>query len=114
MKRWTPLIISTFLGLGVIPALVSAQERMLDTTERKQPLNVWGAQFEEFEYRYSDDDEEIGVWDADFFMAPTTLKLAGLPVASIPLKSEPTNHWKISWWVKSRYPSSSTQKPAFG
>lgn len=74
MKRWTPLIISTFLGLGVIPALVSAQERMLDTTERKQPLNVWGAQFEEFEYRYSDDDEEIGVWDADFFYGTDNFK----------------------------------------
>lgn len=74
MKRWTPLIVSAVLGLGVIPALVSAQERMQDTTERKQPLKVWGAQFEEFEYRYSDDDEELGVWDADFFYGTDNFK----------------------------------------
>lgn len=74
MKLWTPLIVSTVLGLGVIPALASAQERMPDTTERKEPLKVWGAQFEEFEYRYSDDDEEIGVWDADFFYGTDNLK----------------------------------------
>lgn len=74
MKLWTPLIVSTVLGMGVIPALVSAQERMLDTTERKQPLKVWGAQFEEFEYRYSDNDEELGVWDADFFYGTDKFK----------------------------------------
>ena len=74
MKLWTPLIISTALGLGIIPTLASAQERMLDTTERKQPLKVWGAQFEEFEYRYSDDDEELGVWDADFFYGTDNFK----------------------------------------
>lgn len=74
MKLWTPLIVSTALGLSVIPALVSAQERMQDTTERKQPLRVWGAQFEEFEYRYSDDDEELGVWDADFFYGTDNFK----------------------------------------
>lgn len=74
MKRWIPLIVSTVLGLGVIPALASAQERMLDTTERKQPLKVWGAQFEEFEYRYNDDDEELGVWDADLFYGTDNFK----------------------------------------
>jgi copper resistance protein B len=47
---------------------------MQDTTERKQPLKVWGAQFEELEYRYSDDDEELGVWDADFFYGTDNFK----------------------------------------
>ncbi|WP_417545605.1 copper resistance protein B [Marinobacter sp.] len=74
MKRWTPLIVSAAVSLSVIPALASAQERMPDTTERKQPLNVWGAQFEELEYRYSDNDEEIGVWDADFFYGSDNFK----------------------------------------
>lgn len=74
MKFWTPLIASTVLGLGVIPVLASAQERIQDTTERKQPLNVWGAQFEEFEYRYSEDDEELGVWDTDFFYGTDNFK----------------------------------------
>jgi copper resistance protein B len=40
-----------------------------DTTARKQPLTTWGVQFEEFEYRYSDDDEELGVWNADALRA---------------------------------------------
>jgi copper resistance protein B len=75
MKFWTPVVVSVTLGLGVIPALVSAQERMLDTTERKQPLKVWGAQFEELEYRYSDNDEELAVWDGDFFYGTDDLKV---------------------------------------
>jgi copper resistance protein B len=37
-------------------------------------LKVWGAQFEELEYRYSDNDEEIGVWDADFFYGTDNFK----------------------------------------
>jgi len=74
MKLWTPLIAGTVLGLSVIPTLAFAQERMRDTTERKAPLKVWGAQFEELEYRYSDNDEEIGVWDADFFYGTDNFK----------------------------------------
>lgn len=74
MKLWTPLIVGTVLGLSVIPTLAFAQERMRDTTERKAPLKVWGAQFEELEYRYSDNDEEIGVWDADFFYGTDNFK----------------------------------------
>lgn len=78
MKRWTPLIVIAALGLGAIPALASAQQRILDTTERKEPLKVWGVQFEELEYRYSDDDEELAVWDADFFYGTDDLKVRWL------------------------------------
>jgi copper resistance protein B len=74
MKLWTPLIVGTVLGLSVLPTLAFAQERVRDTTERKAPLKVWGAQFEELEYRYSDNDEEIGVWDADFFYGTDNFK----------------------------------------
>jgi copper resistance protein B len=74
MKLWTPLMVATVLGLSVTPALAFAQQPMRDTTERKAPLKVWGAQFEELEYRYSDNDEEIGVWDADFFYGTDNLK----------------------------------------
>jgi copper resistance protein B len=74
MKLWMSLIASTVLGLVVMPAQTSAQERMQDTSGRKQPLTVWGAQFEELEYRYSDSDEELGVWDADFFYGTDTFK----------------------------------------
>ncbi|MBQ0761969.1 copper resistance protein B [Marinobacter psychrophilus] len=78
MKLWTPLIVGTVLGLSVMPTLALAQERVLDTTERKAPLTVWGAQFEEFEYRYSDDDEELGVWSGDFFYGTDALKVRWL------------------------------------
>ncbi|MEP4348592.1 MAG: copper resistance protein B, partial [Marinobacter sp.] len=46
-----------------------------DTTARKQPLTTWGVQFEEFEYRSSDDGEELGVWNADAFYGTDELKL---------------------------------------
>jgi copper resistance protein B len=46
-----------------------------DTTARKKPLTTWGIQFEEFEYRYSDDDEELGVWNADAFYGTDDLKV---------------------------------------
>ncbi|MBQ0831912.1 copper resistance protein B [Marinobacter sp.] len=74
MKRWTPLIVSAVLSQGVMPALVSAQEQIKDTSGRKQPLKVWGAQFEELEYRYSDNDEEVGVWNTDFFYGTDNFK----------------------------------------
>jgi len=74
MKLWIPLITSAVVSLSVMPALASDQERMPDTTQRKQPLNVWGAQFEELEYRYSDGDEEIGAWTADFFYGTDNIK----------------------------------------
>lgn len=71
MKR---LILATLLGCGALSTAASAQELMEDTTERKQPLRVWGVQFEELEYRYSDDDEELGVWKADLFYGTDALK----------------------------------------
>lgn len=74
MSRWTSLVRTAVLGLSVLPVVASAQERIQDTTERKQALKVWGAQFEEFEYRYSDDDEELGVWSGDFFYGTDELK----------------------------------------
>ena len=51
--------VSFLASIGVSTA-VTAQEMISDTTARKQPLTTWGVQFEEFEYRYSDDDEELG------------------------------------------------------
>ncbi|NWN92168.1 copper resistance protein B [Marinobacter adhaerens] len=74
MKLCRLWVASAIVTISAIPALASGQDFMPDTTQRKQPLNVWGAQFEEFEYRYSDDDEEIGVWDADFFYGTDNFK----------------------------------------
>ncbi|MDV2079203.1 copper resistance protein B [Marinobacter xestospongiae] len=71
MKR---LVLVTLLASSVLSPVVSAQQLMEDTTERKQALRVWGAQFEELEYRYSDDDEELGVWKADLFYGTDELK----------------------------------------
>ncbi|PAV26431.1 copper resistance protein CopB [Tamilnaduibacter salinus] len=45
-----------------------------DTTPRKQALTTWGVQFEEFEYRYSDADEELGVWNGDLFYGTDEFK----------------------------------------
>lgn len=66
--------VSFLASIGVSTA-VTAQEMISDTTARKQPLTTWGVQFEEFEYRYSDDDEELGVWNADAFYGTDELKL---------------------------------------
>ncbi|GAA3556826.1 copper resistance protein B [Marinobacter xestospongiae] len=71
MKR---LVLVTLLASSVLSPVVSAQQLMEDTTERKQALRVWGAQFEELEYRYSDDDEELGVWKADLFYGTDEFK----------------------------------------
>ncbi|AOY88191.1 copper resistance protein CopB [Marinobacter salinus] len=74
MSRWISLVATAAMGLSAMPMTAYAQERIQDVTERKKPLKVWGAQFEEFEYRYSDDDEELGVWSGDFFYGTDDLK----------------------------------------
>ena len=66
--------VSFLASIGVSTA-VTAQEMISDTTARKQPLTTWGVQFEEFEYRYSDDDEELGVWNADAFYGTDDFKV---------------------------------------
>ncbi|MDX1755505.1 MAG: copper resistance protein B [Marinobacter sp.] len=78
MSDMKSLIVAALLGGIGLPAVASAQAMMEDTTERKQPLSVWGVQFEEFEYRYSDDDEELGAWNADFFYGTDALKVRWL------------------------------------
>jgi len=78
MSRGISLIAFVVLGLGLMPAMSFAQERMDDTTARKMPLKIWGVQFEEFEYRYSDDDEELGSWDGDIFYGTDDLKVRWL------------------------------------
>lgn len=78
MSRCRLLVTLTVLGLSILPTAVSSQERIQDTTERKQTLQVWGIQVEEFEYRYSDDDEELGAWDADLFYGTDDLKIRWL------------------------------------
>lgn len=64
----------SLLGTVLLPAVVQSQERIADTSQRKELLKVWGVQFEELEYRYSDDDEELVVWDADLFYGTDELK----------------------------------------
>ena len=78
MSYFKSLVVTTIAGLVIMPALGLAQERRQDTTQRIEPLKVWGAQFEEFEYRYSDDDEELGTWNADFFYGTDELKVRWL------------------------------------
>ncbi|MFN2349651.1 MAG: copper resistance protein B [Thioalkalivibrio sp.] len=83
MSSRRSLILSTVIALALLPVAAYAQEMIDDTTARKQPLTIWGVQFEELEYRYSDDDEELGVWDADFFYG--------------------TDDWKVRWLTKGEY-----------
>ena len=66
---------SQFIASVGFSTAVTAQEMISDTTARKQPLTTWGVQFEEFEYRYSDDDEELGVWNADAFYGTDDFKV---------------------------------------
>ena len=66
--------VSLLVSIG-FPTALAAQEMISDTTARKQPLTTWGVQLEEFEYRYSDDDEELGVWEADSLYGTDELKL---------------------------------------
>ena len=69
------LVAVSFLASVGFSTAVTAQEMISDTTAREQPLTTWGVQFEEFEYRYSDDGEELGVWNADAFYGTDELKL---------------------------------------
>jgi len=78
MSRIRSLITVSLLDSMVFPTAVAAQEMIADTTSRKQALTSWGVQFEELEYRYSDDDEELGVWSADFFYGTDDLKVRWL------------------------------------
>ncbi|MFO7703832.1 MAG: copper resistance protein B [Halopseudomonas sp.] len=68
----------SLLGSMIIPTAVAAQDMLADTTARKQALTSWGVQVEELEYRYSDNDEELGVWNADFFYGTDDLKIRWL------------------------------------
>lgn len=72
------LITVSLISSIILPTAVMAQEMIEDTSARKQALTSWGVQFEELEYRYSDDDEELGVWSADFFYGTDDLKFRWL------------------------------------
>lgn len=78
MSLMRSFVAVSLFGSMVLPVAATAQERISDTTARKQPLTTWGVQFEEFEYRYSDDDDELGVWNADSFYGTDDLKVRWL------------------------------------
>ena len=69
--------VSLLVSIG-FPTALAAQEMISDTTARKQPLTTWGVQLEEFEYRYSNDDEELATWNGDFFYGTDELKFRWL------------------------------------
>jgi copper resistance protein B len=64
-----------FAATALAPALFAnvawAQE---NTLAEKDALVFYGLQMEELEYRYSDTDEELGVWDGDAFIGTDELK----------------------------------------
>ncbi|KAA1175943.1 copper resistance protein B [Marinobacter salinexigens] len=66
------------LAVALSASQVMASDMRLDDSGRKDALRLWGVQFEELEYRYSDDDEELGVWNGDAFYGTDELKLRWL------------------------------------
>lgn len=54
---------------------MSALAEDIDVQTAKQ---FWGVQFEELEYRYSDNDEDLGSWDGDTFYGTDELKVRWL------------------------------------
>ncbi len=54
---------------------MSALAEDIDVQTAKQ---FWGVQFEELEYRYSDNDEDLGSWDGDAFYGTDELKVRWL------------------------------------
>jgi len=58
--------------------LATAQAAVSEQEDTQSARYFWGVQFEEFEYRYSDDDEELGVWKADAFYGTDEFKLRWL------------------------------------
>ncbi|MCR8916349.1 copper resistance protein B [Marinobacter panjinensis] len=78
MSRIRTFMAVSLLSPILLPGAAAAQEMIADTSARKQALTSWGVQFEELEYRYSDDDEELGVWNADFFYGTDDLKVRWL------------------------------------
>ena len=87
MNRW-PCLIAAAVSLSFLPAVTAAQERRQDTTERKQSLRIWGVQVEQFEYRYSDSNEEVGVWDTDAFYGTDELKFRWLSSGEYSVKEQ--------------------------
>ncbi|TNF01185.1 MAG: copper resistance protein B [Gammaproteobacteria bacterium] len=73
------LKLSALMLVMALPATqVMASDMPVDDSGRKDALHLWGVQFEELEYRYSDDDEELGVWNADAFYGTDELKFRWL------------------------------------
>lgn len=77
MRSLILTVLTLALALPSIRAL-AAGDMPVDNSGRKEALRYWGAQFEELEYRYSDADEELGVWSGDAFYGDDTLKLRWL------------------------------------
>lgn len=66
--------LSLLMGSSMlIPSFAAAEDRGGHTFG-----HFWGIQVEELEYRYSDDDAELGVWDADAFYGSDELKFRWL------------------------------------
>ena len=67
--------VSLFFATTSASSVLSAAELIKDETDRNKSFITWGAQVEEFEYRYSDDDQELAVWNADLFYGTDELKV---------------------------------------
>lgn len=63
-------------GLILVVGLVTGQALAEQSTHAggHGAMQVWGVEIGELEYRYSDSDEELGIWDADIFYGNDDLK----------------------------------------
>ncbi len=83
------LTLSAFALALTLPSLpASGSDMPQDDSGRKDALALWGVQFEELEYRYSDDDEELGVWNGDVFYGTDELKFRWLTKGEYAIEEE--------------------------
>jgi len=86
MRTLTLSALALALTLPSLPVLGSDMPQ--DQSGRKDALSLWGVQFEELEYRYSDDDEELGVWNGDAFYGTDELKFRWLTKGEYAIEEE--------------------------
>ncbi|QCF28063.1 copper resistance protein B [Hydrocarboniclastica marina] len=70
-KKMLKVTASSLLLPALFTGSVLAQE---NTLAEKEPNVFYGLQMEELEYRYSDTDKELGVWNGDAFIGTDELK----------------------------------------
>ncbi|SFM69509.1 copper resistance protein B [Marinobacter zhejiangensis] len=72
------MVATSWLALLMAAPLATAQAAGSEQEDTQSARYFWGAQFEEVEYRYSDEDDTLFTWDGDLFYGRDELKLRWL------------------------------------